>query len=82
VTRRTRAATSAGDGPMALVSAQGVALPLQRRWALDVDGTKRSSCPTRCASPSGSELTEEAQALFTRDGLRALEQEAGKTLDT
>ena len=72
-------------GPMTLVSAQGVPLPLQAAdGALDVDGTKLTITPqTMRFADREVELTEEAQAMFFAWGACvALEQEGGKTLDS
>ena len=72
-------------GPMALVSAQGVALPLEAvDGALDVDGTKLSLVPDSMRFAEREvELTEEAQALFAAwSACVSLEQETSKTLDT
>ncbi len=72
-------------GPLTLVSAQGAVLPTQvSDGALDLDGTKSKLAPeTMKFAEREVELSEDARALFSAwSACVALEQEAGKPLDT
>ncbi len=72
-------------GPMTLVSAQGVALPVQAvDGALDVDGTKLQLIPEALRFADREvELTFDAQAKFSAwAACVALEQDKAKTLDS
>lgn len=72
-------------GPLTMISAQGATLPLQvGDGALDLDGSKLPLVPESMRFADREvELNEEAQTLFSAwAACVALEQEAGKTIES